>query len=221
MKRFYLQLFSITNMGAILACGYQGMREFSGDSILPVINTQPSLTASPTYIHYTPSERFNIRLEFDYPGSWIFSEGNIQDTDIVVVGLVDPRLLTVPTRAPNESHGTPSDFGRIFIYIQPLESNQTFDAFVESHKQGRNNASWIKALNDYQITIDGYNAQVFEYQIEPIDNNGYTSTMFEKDIFFVINDQIYQIAFTVAEKERGGEFEQSYDYFFNSIKIVP
>ena len=62
---------------------------------------------------------------------------------------------------------------------------------------------------------------MFEYQIEPIDNNGYTSTMFEKDIFFVINDQIYQIAFTVAEKEHGSEFERGYEYFFNNIKIVP
>ncbi len=197
------------------------MQEFNGDSIVPAIDTQQSLTAMPAYIHYTPSERFNIHLEFDYPGSWVFSEEKIQGTDIIVIGLGDPRLLNVPTRVPNEPHGTPSDFGRISIYIQPLETNQTLDNFIGSHKQGHNNASWIKALTDYQITIDGYNAQVFEYQIEPIDNNGYTSTMFEKDIFFVINDQIYQIAFTVAEKERGSEFERGYEYFFNNIKIVP
>jgi hypothetical protein len=81
--------------------------------------------------------------------------------------------------------------------------------------------SWIKALNNYQTTIDGYNALVLEYQIEPFDNNGYTSSMFERDLFFAVKDQIYQIAFTVAEKERGGKFEIGYEYFFDSLKIVP
>jgi hypothetical protein len=71
------------------------------------------------------------------------------------------------------------------------------------------------------LTIDGYDAIAFEYQVEPTDNNGYTSLMFERNIFFVVKDQLYQITFLVAEKERGGEFEKGYEYFFNSLKIVP
>ncbi|HLO14250.1 MAG TPA: hypothetical protein VK206_05435 [Anaerolineales bacterium] len=184
-----------------------------------------ALTTTPTtmlpYIHYTPSARFNIHLEFDYPSSWVFNEEKIQDTDIIVVGLGDPRLLTVPTRAPNEPHGTPSDFGRISIWIQPVNSNQTLETVVESYKQGGSDKSWITKLNDYKIKLDGYDASVLEYQIEPIFDNGYTSVMFERDTFFAVQDQIYQITFTVAEKERGGEFEKGYDYFFNSLKIVP
>lgn len=178
-------------------------------------------TPTPLYIHYTPSKESNIHLEFDYPNSWFFSEDRIQDTDIVVIGLSDTQLLTVPTRAPNEPHGTPSDFGRVSIYIEPIKSNQTLDVLVEPYKQGHNNTSWIKALDDYQITIDGYSASVLEYQIEPIDNNGFISLMFERNTFFIIKDQIYQITFSVAEKDRGGEFEKGYEYFFKSLKIVP
>ncbi len=178
-------------------------------------------TAAPPYIHYTPSEISNVHLEFDYPGSWIFSEDKIQGTDIISIGLGDPRLLTVPTRAPEEPHGTPSDFGSINILVQPANPGQTLDTRIEAHKKGHSDVSWIKALNDYQITIDGYNARVFEYQIEPFDENGYISTMFERDIFFAVQDQIYQITLSVAEKERGGEFEKGYEHFFNSLKIVP
>ena len=182
--------------------------------------TLQSPTAMPPYIHYTPSETSKIHLEFDYSSSWIFSEERIQDTDIIVVGLGDPRLLTVPTRAPNEPHGTPSDFGRVRIMIQPVKPGQTLDVLVEPHKQGYDNAPWIMPINDYKLTIDGHDAIAFEYQVEPTDDNGYTSLMFERNIFFVVKDQLYQITFLVAEKDRGSEFEQGYEYFFNSLKIV-
>jgi hypothetical protein len=118
-------------------------------------------------------------------------------------------------------HGTPSDFGRVSIRIQPENSNQTLDTLVEAYKQGHSGSSWITALDDYQIKIDGYNALVLEYQIEPFDNNGYSSLMFERDLLFVIKDQIHQITFTIAEKDRDGEFEKGYEYFFNSLTIVP
>ena len=36
----------------------------------------------------------------------------------------------------------------------------------------------------------------------------------------MVNSQLYEIIFTVAEKERGGEFEKGYEYFFDSLKIV-
>ena len=189
---------------------------------MPTITPIPQLpTVVPPYVHYIPLETSNVHLEFDYPGSWLFSEEKIQDTDTIIVGLGDPRLLTVPTRAPDEPHGTPSDFGSVSIWIDPVNSNQTLDVLIEPYKQGHSDQTWIKILDEYKITIDEYDAIVLEYQIEPIDYNGYTSLMFARDMFFVVKDQLYQIAFTVAEKERGGEFEQGYEYFFKSLKIVP
>ena len=77
----------------------------------------------------------------------------------------------------------------------------------------------MKVLYDYKISIDGYDASVLEYQIEPIED--YTSLMFARRIFFRVEDQMYTILFMVAEKERGGEFEKGYEYFFNSLKVVP
>ena len=49
----------------------------------------------------------------------------------------------------------------------------------------------------------------------------YTSLMFARRRFFVVKDQMYEIMLTIAEKDRGGEFEKGYEYFFNSLKIVP
>lgn len=176
-------------------------------------------TVKPPYIHYTPSKEFNTHLEFDYPSSWTFIQEKIQDTDFIFVGLGDPQLLTVPTRAPYQSHGTPSDFGRVSIIIRPSNSDQTIITLFELYKHGHNNGNWVKVLNEYKIKIDGYNASVLESQIN--DPESYTSSMFERSTFFVISDQIYQITFQVAEKDRGGEFEKGYEYFFKSLKIVP
>lgn len=183
-------------------------------------NFQSSTPASP-YIHYIPSVTSDVHLEFDYPSSWVFSEEKIRDTDTVVISLADPRFLTIPTRAPGESHGTPSDFAGVDILVQPAKPDQTLDILVEPHKQGYSNASWIMPINDYELTIDGYDAIAFEYQVEPTGDNGYISSMFERNIFFVIKDQLYQITFSIAERERGSEFEQGYEYFFKSLKIVP
>ena len=185
-----------------------------------VVTSKATSTALPPYLHYTPSEEFEIHLEFDYPSSWVFSEEKFRFTNNIFLGLGDPRLLTIPTRAPNEPHGRPSDFGRVGILIRLVKPGQTFEALVKPHEQGYASASWITLLNDYDLTIDGYDAVAFEYQVEPIFDNGYTSIMFERNIFFIVKDQLYQITFVVAEKERGDEFEQGYDYFFNSLKIV-
>ncbi len=174
------------------------------------------------YSHYTPSKTSGIHLEFDYPSSWVFGE-NTQDTDYIVIGLADSQSSTVSTRSPNEPHGTPSDFGRIRILVV-TRPEQTLASRFNEYKQGGNDSSWITLLDEYKVIVDGYDANVLEYQIQPnasIDGNGYTSLMFERSVFFAVKDQMYQITFLVAEKERGGEFEQGYDYFFNSLKIVP
>lgn len=182
----------------------------------------PIPSPSPSYTHYAPSKESNIYLEFDYPSSWIISEERRQYTDLTIIGLGEPQLLEVPTRAPDEAHGTPSDFGRISIWIQPIRFDQTIDTLIEPYKQGHSGASWITALNEYKVEMGGHDVIVLEYQIKPLyEYNGYTSLMFERDMFFVVNNQMYQIAFIVAENDRGGEFEQGYEYFIKSLKIVP
>ncbi len=179
----------------------------------------PSPTAAPPYIHYTPSEASNVHLEFDYPGYWYFNEGKSQYTDSFVIFLGDPRLLTVPTRAPDEPHGTPSDFGSVDIWIRPAEPGQTLDSLVEEQSRINSTARGLTPLDDYPIEIDGHDTYVLEILNDFPEM--YTSVMFNRRIFFIAYDQIYTIDFTVAEHERGGEFEKGYDYFFKSLKIVP
>jgi hypothetical protein len=178
---------------------------------------QSSTPAAP-YIHYIPSKGSNVHLEFDYPASWVFSEEKLQGTDIIFVGLGDPRLLTIPTRAPNEPHGTPSDFGSISILIQPSQPGQTPYTELEAHKENYSNIHWMTVLDDYKTTVDGRDAGVLEYQSN--DPESSPSLMFNRRVYFMVNSQLYEIIFTVAEKDRGGEFEKGYEYFFNSLKIV-
>jgi hypothetical protein len=140
-------LFSIILVLIFVSCGAMS------PTITPVL---PSLTPVPPYIHYSPSETSNTRLEFDYPGSWLFSEEKNEGTDIWIMGRGDPQLLTVPTRAPGESHGTPSDFGSIIIWMMPGKPGQTPESELESHKQSYSNIHWMTVIDDYKIKIDGY-----------------------------------------------------------------
>jgi hypothetical protein len=175
-------------------------------------------TESPPYIHYKQSKSLNIHLEFDYPSSWIFSE-EMRGANIMVLGLSDPRFLSIPTPSPAEPHPAWGDFGSVSIFIFPLESNWTLDLEVAAVKKANSGTDLVTISDDYEIKIDGYDAKVLEYQIEP-SPDGYPSQMFERNIFFIVKSQIYKLFFTIAEKDRGGEFERGYEIFIDSLKII-
>lgn len=178
-------------------------------------------TPLPPYIHYVPSEGLDIRLEFDYPSSWTFGEDKMQDLDFMTIGLGDPRFSTLPTPPsdPDYLYRTPSDFGSITIWVFPAKPNQTPDSELENLKRAYAEESMITLLSDYKITIDGYDAYVLEYQLNDPEN--YTSLMFARRIFLVVDNQFYEIYYNVAVNDRGGDFEQGYEYFFNSLRITP
>lgn len=119
-----------------------------------------SPTAVPPYIHYDSSKGPNIHLEFDYPGSWIF--GTRIEADMVIISLADPRFLTLPTPSYDGIHPVPNDFGSVDIWVMPLQAGQTPDTELESHKKSYSETWWIKVLDDYKTTIDGYDANVLE-----------------------------------------------------------
>lgn len=185
----------------------------------PILPTLSSPTPAPPYIHYVPSNIPNVHLEFDYPGSWYFNAEKMPYTDTIVIYLADPRVLTVPTRAPDEPHGVPSDVGNIEIWIDPIKLNQTLDSLIDEQKRINSTTRGLTLLNDYPIEIDGYDGYVLETLIDFPDL--YTSVMFTRRIFFIAYDQVYTIDVAIAKQDRGGEFEQGYDYFFKSLKIVP
>lgn len=178
-------------------------------------------TVLPPYFHYTAPEGSNIHLVFDYPSSWVFGEDKMQGLDFVTIGLSDPRFRNLPTPPsdPDYLYRTPSDFGSITIWVLPAKPNQTPDSELESRKRAYTEEPMITLLSDYKITIDGYDAGVLEYQLNDPEN--YTSLMFVRRIFLVVENQFYEIYYEVAVKDRGGDFEQGYEYFFKSLRIVP
>ena len=100
------------------------------------------------------------------------------------------------------------------------ESGQTPDTELLLHKQSYNNHFRYTVLTDYKTKIDGYDASILEYQLkERIE--GSPALMFERRIYFLVNDYMYEIYFSVAEHERDEEFEKGYEYFFNSLQILP
>lgn len=171
------------------------------------------------YSHYTPSAKFDLHLEFDYPSNWLLTEYT-DEIGLPNLFIHDPRFSTLPTPAPSDYHPTPNDFGVIDIWILPSSPGQTADTELESHKEGYSNHFRYTVLTDYKTKIDGQDASVLEYQLKE-RMEGSPTLMFERRIYFAIETQVYEICFSVAEKERGGEFEQGYEYFFKSIKIVP
>ena len=184
---------------------------------LTIIPTQPSPTVAPAYIHFSSTKEFKIYLEFDYPGSWFIRER--REAGATGIFLLDPRFRTLPLPSPSDYHPTPNDFGRVDIWVIPMEPDHTLVTQVEAHKNSYIDTSWITPLGEYKITIDGYEAYVFEDQIDFPEL--YTSLMFERNLFFAVKDQIYQITFRIAEKDRGDEFEKGYEHFFKSLKVVP
>ena len=175
---------------------------------------QVTSTFLPPYIHYKPPTGSNIHLEFDYPSTWSFFQ-NWDDPNFIILNFGDPRFRSLPT-----TYYTPTDFGTIDIWISPVEPGQTSFTELEADKQGYMGEPRHQVITDYMITIDGYDAGVLEYTIGPTEED-YPSVMFNKRIILVVNDQLYEILFRVAEHDRGGEFEQGFEYFFNSLKIVP
>lgn len=170
------------------------------------------------YTHYTPAKNFGIHLEFDFPNTWVFREW--RDTpEILTISLLEPRFLLLPTSDPLRSHPAPNDIGSVYIWTMPSEVGQTPISELEAHKSSYSQINRMKVLGDYKATIDGNEAYVLEYQVNDPETS--PSLMFNKRTYFMVNGQVCEIIFEVAEKDRGGEFEQGYEYFFKSIKIVP
>ncbi|MBI5936155.1 MAG: hypothetical protein HY867_20815 [Chloroflexi bacterium] len=194
----------------------------------PTINWQPMPTyhnefptsATSKYTHYTPSAGFTFHLDFDYPSNWLLSE-HINEVGWLSIFLKDPKFLTLPiqTQDPNYVYRPRHNYGIIDVWTFPSKPNQTADTELELLKRNYSQTNWMTLLGDYRITIDGYYATVLEYQMDDPEN--YTSLMFARRIFFVINGQFYEILYSVAEKDRGGEFDQGFDYFLSSLKFIP
>lgn len=190
-------------------------------TITPTVLVAPSatFTSAPPYIHYTPPQESNYHLVFDYPGYWRFQEGKYPYAEGHSIFLSDPLILTVPTKDLNYSGHELDSYGSVYIWIEPLPANQTLEGIVQKQKENilGGNVNTRALLADYAVKIDGYAAYVIE-----ILNNAdvHTSTMFDRTLYFVVEDLFYRINFSVSVDERGGEFEKGYEYFINSLKIV-
>jgi hypothetical protein len=187
----------------------------------PVVPTVPSPTPPPFhYLHYTPNEELNVHLEFDYPDYWYFSEERMQYTGYVIVYLADPGILAVPTRDPDDPHGSPSDIPHVSIWIEPREPGETLEALWQEQKHIDETSNMVTLLADYPLQIDGHDAYALETRNDIPELYG-GSMMFNRRIFFLAYDQVYTLDFLIAEQYRGDRFEQGYKHFFASLEIVP
>jgi hypothetical protein len=187
---------------------------------VPAATPVPTPTWPPfRYLHYTPSEELQVHLEFDYPDYWYFSQGRDPYTGYVSVFMADPGILAVPTRDPDEPHGTPSDIPYIAIFIEPLKPGETLEAHFQEQKQIDETSGIATLLADYPLQIDGYDA----YALETRDDipEVYGVPMFCRRVLFSAYDQFYTMDFLINEQYRGDRFEHGYEYFLKSLKVVP
>ena len=158
-------------------------------------------------------------MEFEFPKEWfLVDEKELQDSGIYILSLVDTRINS--TQSLTESGQIISKGNRISILARSIKNQETLETRIESYKSGHNDQRWAKLLDEYKIELGDVNARVIEYQIEPFDDNGLVSTIFERNIFFKFDNRIYQIIFQVGLDDRNGEFEQGYDYLLSSLKTV-
>ncbi len=211
---FFFQVFVLTSLVWLTIC--LTIHLLSGCRIAPSLISNTQTVGTPrAYIHYAQSQEFNIPLEFDYPSSWVLVElpG--------IISLLDPQnpAVQIPPPVLEGSHSPSDDSGSVTIIVKRLKLDHTLDTEVETYKQNNTGTNSVIFLRDHKITVDGYEARVVESQFGP--DELYASLMFNKVIFLVVGDQAYRIDFTVAERDRGGEFEKGYEYFLDSLKIVP
>jgi hypothetical protein len=171
----------------------------------------------PGYTLYIPSDTSKLRLEFEYSNTWIFSE-HIDEAGIQSIFLGDARFLSLATPTPPDYHPTPNDYGSIYIWIIPTKPGDTVESEVEMQKQIYRDSWWAEFLKDYKVAIDGFGARVIEHNTQIPESS--TSLMFERRIYFFAENEIYEIIFEIANKDRGNEFEQQYEYFFKSLKVI-
>jgi hypothetical protein len=182
---------------------------------LSLVSPTPPLPSS----HYAPAA-YTTHLAFDYPAAWLFSEEKSPYGDTIFLDLLDPLALSLATCAPGEQpRATPSDFGRIYISIEPVVPGETLEMRVQEQIHADTISNTIRLLSDYPLDIDGHVAYALERQ-ETIPEL-YTSVMFARRIFFIAYERLYTLDLLVAEKDRGGTFERGYDYFLKSLKVVP
>lgn len=203
---------------SLVVYGLVGCSAVIPSAITPTLVPPSSIfpTSTPVYIHYTPIHP-KVPLEFDYPSDWIFNEE--QWAEGIDILLADPRYLTHPTPDLNIPHSGITDFGSVHIWIRPLEPGQTLGSLFKDRKEVGKSYIRGEFLREYQIEVDGYQALVLEFSNE--EPEMYASVMLWRIILLVVNDQSIRIDYMVSTNERGGEFEQGYEYFFNSLQIVP
>ena len=220
-KKFYFWHIALVSMALFIlpGCG----AEISINTPTPQWQRMPTYSyyVPPSdvseYTHYIPSEVFDVHLEFDYPSYWWLKE-NIDETGILSILLGDPRFLTLPTPT-DDFHPTPNNFGSVNIWIMPTQPGQTPDTELASHKEAYSETPRMKVLGEYKIVIDGREAGVLEYQVDDPETS--TSLMFYRRTYFMVNGQIYEIIFSIADSDRGGEFEKGYEHLIKSLKIIP
>ena len=188
--------------------------------ITSLILTSCTSSVTEPYIHF--NQKHNVHLEFDYPSSWLLYErGEFSNIDSIC--LDDPRFETLSTPSPPNYHPTPNNYGFICIWITEVESGHESETEVEALKKNYNleiERLRFTILDSYELIIAEQKSSVLEYyDNEPME--GYYALMFNRRIFFIVDNQMYQIFFSVAEEERGGEFEQGYEYFLSSLNVTP
>jgi hypothetical protein len=181
-----------------------------------------SPTLAPKYIHFTPSGLLDMNLEFEYPSSWIVKEiTEYMNINIGIIVLFDSRsaILQTPIYDTNDGYSLQEiDINSVSIQVRPIEHGQTPETEAELFKQKNSTLNTVVILGEYETTINSYNARVVELQFGPVE--GFSSRMFNQRIFFSVENNLYQIDLTIVDKDRGGEFEQGYEYLLSSIKIT-
>lgn len=190
----------------------------SGDDLLfdlQKISTPPEKSH---YKHFV-SRSSLIRLEFDYPETWIVRD-DLEDKNskMGLLAFLDPRYLNISTQSPNETIGRPDDIGSVLFISMPKNETNTLFSNMASFSAGCSNDGWSKKIDEYQVRIDNHIATIIECQFQP--NEVYSTVMDTKAYFFEANNTVYSINFTIAENRRGDEFESGFEELIKSIKVV-
>jgi hypothetical protein len=182
---------------------------------------QPSQTPDQVYRHYSPKKNAEIQLAFDYPRNRIFTKENHEFGEAIsTIFLDDPKVYVLSTETTASTQSPSQEFGSVVIAMNASDQTKPISEKAKSTKHACETKPAMKLLKDYEITIDGVKAQVVECLDDPSQANGYTASMFRKQIFFEKDDQDFWLLFLIPMGERNSDFEKGCDHFVESLKFV-
>jgi hypothetical protein len=188
-------------------------------------------TLLPGFVHFSPTNQENIKIQFNYPSSWSFRPDQSKETDSFVI--YDPAIQPPPpiNFNPENTHDNwlwGSVYWGVYPKVDSVKSMAKYiDATIKPVDPDRDmSVLRIKArdkvvLESKRLRMIGCPAHriVLKYTLDSYGDR--SSTIYEKDVYIACENTLYHFELSILEEDKNGPFEKDFDALISSIQPYP